>query len=99
MYSTLSANPNRMFFSSSLENGTSFSNPLWLCNATNLRQLANEFSNSPLRIQVRNQAQSVDLATLNAQTFGEMIQEVFSVSDQILYPNYFFFKSLFFKIV
>lgn len=57
-----------------------FSNPLWLCNASNLRQIANEFSNSPLREAVRSRAQSVDLATLNSQTFGEMIQEVFSVS-------------------
>lgn len=56
-----------------------FTNPLWLCNASSLRQLANEFSSSPLRAQVRSRAQSINLTTLNAQNFGEMIQEIFSV--------------------
>ncbi|EFX86309.1 hypothetical protein DAPPUDRAFT_313331 [Daphnia pulex] len=55
-----------------------FSNPLWICNASNLRQLANEFSQSPLRNEVRLRAQSVDLTTLNGQNFSEMIQEIFS---------------------
>ncbi|XP_057364542.1 uncharacterized protein LOC130685277 [Daphnia carinata] len=55
-----------------------FSNPLWVCNASSLRQLANEFSLSPLRNEVRYRAQNVDLTTLNAQNFSEMIQEVFS---------------------
>lgn len=57
-----------------------FSNPLWLCNASNLRQLANEFSQSPLRQQVRSRAQSVNLTTLNSANFSEMIQEIFQVS-------------------
>ncbi|XP_032795741.2 uncharacterized protein LOC116932114 isoform X1 [Daphnia magna] len=55
-----------------------FSNPLWVCNASSLRQLANEFSLSPLRNEVCYRAQSVDLTTLNGQNFSEMIQEVFS---------------------
>jgi len=70
-----------------------FSNPLWLCNAANLRQIANEFSHSPLREEVRRRAQSVDLLTLNSHTFSEMIQEIFSggniTQEQILVVFYF----------
>ena len=67
-------------FSIRFDQNVRFSNPLWLCNATNLRQIANEFSHSPLRNLVRMRAQSVDLLSLNSQNFSEMIQEVFSVS-------------------
>jgi len=70
-----------------------FSNPLWLCNANNLRQIANEFSHSPLRDEVRRRAQRVDILTLNSQTFSEMIQEMFSggnvTQEQILVVFYF----------
>jgi len=75
------------------EQNVRFSNPLWLCNATNLRQIANEFSHSPLRNLVRMRAQSVDLLSLNSQNFSEMIQEVFSgggvTQEQVLVVFYF----------
>ena len=69
-----------MFAIDRLSDINQFTNPLWLCTATNLRGLANEFANSPLRQEVRLRAQTVDIATLNAHSFSEMIQEVFSVS-------------------
>ena len=51
-----------------------------MCSAASLRRLANEFSNSPLRQELRARAQTVNLATLTSTNFSEMIQQVFQVA-------------------